>query len=679
MEPPVNEKEITQLKFYTELTEEDVALLKEVQPLVVAHLDELIEAFFIHLLKFEETKNLLKDAGTVDRLKEAQERYLTSLFSGNYDLDYVENRMRIGEVHHKIGLGIKWYIGAVRRYEWLLMELFRRYTNLDADRLFRVERAINGILYFDTQWVLEAYELSYTRESKEKLETLQARGRQQAAVARLGHRALAGDELSSLTQEAVVLTAETLGVEYCKVLELLPEGNALLLSTGVGWKEGLVGHATVGTERGSQVGYTLLSDVPVIVEDLRTETRFNGPPLLFDHGVVSGMSVIIRGKKKPFGVMGIHTAKRRAFTQDDVNFLQAVANVLGMAVENSHVEEALRNSMEEIQTVHQAWKSIEECIIITDLKRKIIKANPVCVRMTGYTQQELVGQSPKVFSSEKTTPYLFDEIGDALIKRGLWSGKVVNRKKDGALWDCQLSIKLFRDLMGIPKGYVAILRDITEEKRWVELLERQVKDIEALRSRLKAQFEDTIYMFAIACEAKDEVTGNHVRRIREYSTAIAKEIGLPEEWAEEIGISSVLHDVGKIHIPDSILKKPAPLTAEEFEVMKTHALAGGNILNSEHFNIARKIALYHHENWDGSGYPIGLKGADIPIEARIVRVADVFDALTTKRPYKPIFSETEALKKIRAMKGKELSPMKVEALERAYQKGIISEIKRKYS
>jgi signal transduction histidine kinase/DNA-binding NarL/FixJ family response regulator len=142
-------------------------------------------------------------------------------------------------------------------------------------------------------------------------------------------------------EEAAELAARTLDVEYCKILELLPGGEELLLRAGVGWKEGLVGKTKVGAGLDSQAGYALLSDEPVIVEDLRTEGRFNGPPLLLEHGVVSGMSVIIRCLDGPFGVLSVHTGSHREFSEYDVNFLQAVANVLATAVERERAMEKL--------------------------------------------------------------------------------------------------------------------------------------------------------------------------------------------------------------------------------------------------------------------------------------------------------------------------------------------------
>lgn len=184
-------------------------------------------------------------------------------------------------------------------------------------------------------------------EQNEVMSELKTRARQQAAVVELGQRALAGADLSELNDAAVAIVAQTLGVEYAKVLELLPNGRALLLRSGVGWRAGYVGKKTVSSNRGSQAGYTLLTKGPVVVEDLSTETRFSGPPLLCDHGVVSGMSVVIFGKERPYGVMGAHTRERRIFSHDDINFLQAMANVLAAAIDRKGVEDALRRARDQ--------------------------------------------------------------------------------------------------------------------------------------------------------------------------------------------------------------------------------------------------------------------------------------------------------------------------------------------
>ncbi|RQH01471.1 ATP-binding protein [Natrarchaeobius oligotrophus] len=167
---------------------------------------------------------------------------------------------------------------------------------------------------------------------------VRTRIRQQEVVAELGQQALETDDLDRLMHDATAAVAETLDNEYAKVLELLPGGDELLLRRGVGWQDGLVGDATVPTERGSQAGYTLLSEEPVVVEDLRTEERFSGSELLIDHDVVSGISVVVGSVEEPWGVLGTHATDRREFTEHDANFVKSVANVLASAVENTQTE-----------------------------------------------------------------------------------------------------------------------------------------------------------------------------------------------------------------------------------------------------------------------------------------------------------------------------------------------------
>lgn len=187
---------------------------------------------------------------------------------------------------------------------------------------------------------------------------LQIRARREAAIAELSQRALEVADLDRLLEDAVRLVGQTLEVEYCQVLQLLPGGDALLLQAGIGWNEGYVGRATVGAGPESQAGYALLRDEPVIVEDLRTERRFTGPPHLLQHGVVSGMSVIIRGREQPFGVLGGHTIRSRRFTDEDIRFLQGIANVLATAIERKRTEETLRQLAERLRTLHEIDQAI---------------------------------------------------------------------------------------------------------------------------------------------------------------------------------------------------------------------------------------------------------------------------------------------------------------------------------
>lgn len=189
-----------------------------------------------------------------------------------------------------------------------------------------------------------------------------------------------------------------------------------------------------------------------------------------------------------------------------------------------------------------------------------------------------------------------------------------------------------------------------------------------LFEKLKTAYMETILCLSMAAEQRDTDTGAHVRRISEYSGLIAQRLGLPESEVDRLRYASPLHDVGKIGIPDSILLKPGKLTPEEYEVMKTHTTIGAEILkgDAEYIVAAREIALTHHEKVDGTGYPNKLKGNDIPLVGRIVAVADVFDALVSKRVYKPSMSPEEARNLILRDTGKHFCPQVSQVFEKYF-------------
>lgn len=177
--------------------------------------------------------------------------------------------------------------------------------------------------------------------------------------------------------------------------------------------------------------------------------------------------------------------------------------------------------------------------------------------------------------------------------------------------------------------------------------------------QLKQAHVDLVHRLGRAAEYKDTDTGEHIARMSQYSKLLALEFGMGEQQAELLCQAAPMHDVGKIGIPDAILLKPGRLTPDEFDHMKQHAAIGAQILansSSPLLQLAHKLAIEHHEKWDGSGYPNGLKGEQISVEGRIVAIADVFDALTSKRPYKEAWGVEEALEHMQAQAGKHFDP-----------------------
>jgi putative two-component system response regulator len=181
---------------------------------------------------------------------------------------------------------------------------------------------------------------------------------------------------------------------------------------------------------------------------------------------------------------------------------------------------------------------------------------------------------------------------------------------------------------------------------------------------------DAMFRLALACETRDQETGLHLRRMQSTTEALCRELGLEDTEVEEIGLAAVLHDVGKIAIPEAILRKEGAFTAEEREVARLHTVRGEELLaGPEFYETARQIARHHHERWDGSGYPDGLAGAAIPRSARIVAVADVYDALVSPRVYKEAWRADEAAAYVLDHASLHFDPGMVEAFEAVWKRG----------
>lgn len=208
--------------------------------------------------------------------------------------------------------------------------------------------------------------------------------------------------------------------------------------------------------------------------------------------------------------------------------------------------------------------------------------------------------------------------------------------------------------------------DKQDEEVLTILADQAAGDIEnaQLYQALRKSTQETVIRLAGAVEYKDHDTRAHLWRMSQYSAMVATEMGFDKEWVENLRMAAPMHDIGKIGVPDAVLNKPGKLTPEEWVEMKKHPVYGAEILkdsDNELMQMSATVALNHHERWDGTGYPNGIKGEAIPIEARIASIADVFDALTSKRIYKPSWSLEEALQVIKNESGKQFDPKVVEA------------------
>lgn len=227
------------------------------------------------------------------------------------------------------------------------------------------------------------------------------------------------------------------------------------------------------------------------------------------------------------------------------------------------------------------------------------------------------------------------------------------------------------------KAYNDHMRNYQKELE-IEVAKR-TKEVQLALNKAKDASYETVFILSRAAEYRDEDTGSHILRVSHYAAAIARKIGLDDDEVETILYGAPMHDVGKIGIPDKILMKPGKLEPEELKIMREHVTIGGLILRdsqSEFIKRGEEIALTHHEKWNGKGYPKGIKGEEIPLSGRIIAVADVFDALTTKRPYKEAFPLEKAYAIIKEGHGTDFDPDIVDAFFEIIDE--ILEIKAKY-
>ena len=329
-------------------------------------------------------------------------------------------------------------------------------------------------------------------------------------------------------------------------------------------------------------------------------------------------------------------------------------------------ELALRESEEKYRSI---LESIEEGYYEVDFDNNLKFVNDSMSTIFGYSKNELATVDYRQFVDEKNARFI-----NAAFEQCRRTGEPVKAfdcefNIDGLTLFIEASVSLLRDSHDEPCGFRGMVRDRTEKKK----LEMDLLDSDR---KLQNARMATILGLAKLAEYRDEGTGAHLERIREYAKIIAQALAEKPEYADmitpeyidDIYQSSILHDIGKVGIPDAVLLKPDKLTAEEFAIIKRHTLLGGDAIKAiecqiegiSFLKMGKEIAYGHHEKWDGSGYPAGLKGESIPLAARIVALADVYDALTTERFYKRAFSHEKTRQIIIDLKSTHFDPQIVE-------------------
>lgn len=286
----------------------------------------------------------------------------------------------------------------------------------------------------------------------------------QSVLARIGTLAVSDAPAQELMNQAVRLTAEALDVELCKILIPRDSDDHLAVMAGVGIEQELIGKLTIEGGTHSQAGYAIGECVPVVVRDLRKETRFTPSKLLTEHGGIAGMCVPMLVEDKVYGVMTAHSKRVRDFTQKEQEFLCAVANSVGTVLERR------RRADTQMDFYHRLFMAARDGIMLTDRDGRILEWNPALERMTGWRREEALGQRPSILKSGKHPLEFYDRLWSTVRAGHAFLDRVVNRRKDGSEFLVWESVSPVKDRAGTTQYCMAVLTDLSEREQMLEVL-----------------------------------------------------------------------------------------------------------------------------------------------------------------------------------------------------------------
>lgn len=359
---------------------------------------------------------------------------------------------------------------------------------------------------------------------------------------------------------------------------------------------------------------------------------------------------------KVIGLLNLDGDTPGKFVKDDIKKLQPLANAAAIALENARLFEDVRKEITKRKQVEKNVKNIKDelqmildsvpaLIIYKDTEGRIVRTNKTNADIFGIPVKDMIGKTTEeLFPKEQAKKMRKDD--QEVIISGKAKKNIIESfsTPDGIRWQTIDKIP-HKDKEGKVTGVIAFAKDITVQRKAEQKLKLTYQ-------RLKKIMDATINTMSKIIEAKDPYTSGHQHRVCQLAVPLAQELGLPEDKIEGIRIASLIHDIGKIGLPAEILSKPTKLADIEFSLIKEHSQIGYDILKAiDFFYPVDKIVLQHHERINGSGYPNNLKGNKILLEAKIIGVADVVEAMSSFRPYRPALGIDKALEEITQNKG----------------------------
>lgn len=656
--------EVARRKAFLELGETDVARLKDLHALLAGEASFFVEAFYGHLLAFEETRHLIQDDARLEGLKKAQAAYFDQLTAGEYDAAYIQNRTRVGIAHQRIGLDPKWYLGAYNKYLALLLPKMGSLLGDDAGKALETTLALLRIVFLDMGIAIDTYIDADRQAIRGKTEQLDALNQVAIVISSsLGLQAV----LDRIMRSGIALSASKAAciAFYDEESQRFEEWHT----------QGLSAHfiKNMSFRPGGLADEAFASGNHVASND-RTETRHKLSALARDEGILGFVCLPLVSHSRRLGVLYLYRHDRDTFLPEEIELLTTYSHLAAGALENARLhartlslattdtltglfnrralEERLNGEMQRSRRYGKSFSLLMLDIdrfkqvndryghpagdaVLKQLAAILKKQTRDVDSVARYGGEEFAIVAPE---SDGSSAKLVGErickavaraafilpggreigvtvsIGIACFPRCADGVETMVERADQALYmakrDGRNRVYLYRELLHAELE--------KSPGRIAELLNQDIENAKAIATAVNAK---TIYM------------RDHADQVEAFSLKLGKRLHRSKADLKLLSLAGILHDVGYISIPESILNKRESFTPQEWDLIKRHPVTASEMLKEvPALRDAMPLIRHHHERVDGSGYPDGLKGEAIPYLARILSVADAYSAMTSDRP-----------------------------------------------
>ncbi|MBT9612330.1 MAG: diguanylate cyclase [Burkholderiales bacterium] len=677
--------EAAQRKAFLEFGEKDVVRLKDLHALLAGQASFFVEAFYAHLLAFEETQRLIQDGAKLEGLKKAQAAYFDQLTAGEYGDAYIQNRIRVGIAHRRVGLDPKWYLGAYNKYLALLLPKVGSLLGEDAGKTLETTLALLRIIFLDMGIAIDTYIDADRQAIRNKTEQLEALN--QVAIAISSSLGLQ-EVLDRIMRSGIALSVSKAAciAFYSEESQRFEEWHT----------QGLSAHfiKNMSFSPGGLADETFTSESHVVSND-RPETRHKLSKLARDEGILGFICLPLISHTRRLGVLYLYRHDRDTFLPEEVNLLTTFAHLAAGALENARLHAQTlslattdtltsllnRRALDErlhgeMQRSRRYGKSFSILMLDIDHFKKVndsyghpagdavLKQLAAILKkqardvdsVARYGGEEFVIVAPELDGSSAQlvgerirkavagTAFILPDgreigvtvsIGIACFPRCADSAEAMIERADQALYlakrEGRNRVYLYRELLHAELE--------KSPGRIAELLNQDIENAKAI---------------ATAVNVKTAYLRDHADRVEAFAMKLGRRLHLAKAELKLLRHASILHDLGYLSVPVSIVNKREPFTPQEWDIIKQHPVAASEMLKEvPALQDAMPLIRHHHEWVDGNGYPDGLKGEAIPYLARILSVVDAYSAMTSDRPQRRAMKPYEARALIAAGAGKQ--------------------------